>query len=438
MSRVSRLILTAGCMVSGWAFGADPASRPEAREARLSLDAAIRLALERAPELSVADARAARATEALRETRALNRPQAVTGTGLAYTSGFPLSIEGAAPSLIQVGVTQSILSKKNGNLIREAEEGLKASRIAPEGVRNNLAAHTALVYHDLHQARQLETLAAERVESARQAEGAIASLLEAGKARPVDLTLQRAAAAGAEQQLLVAREKARMAEVELRQLVRLDPSVTIRTEEPRLDPEPLAQPVETLYQRALETHPDIRQGEIGVRAREFHVEAERGEYLPRLELVSEYALFSRHNNFSEFFSRFARNNVLVGLSVQVPVFNGHRTAARVAESRAELAEAKLRLERQKADLRLEIERGMSQLRVARGAAELARLESAAAQESLKVESILFEGGRIGARELENARLRAHEKTLGAFDADRALWQNQVELLRATGNFASLF
>ena len=144
MSRVFRLILTAGCMVSGWAFGADPASRPEAREARLSLDAAIRLALERAPELSVADARAARATEALRETRALNRPQAVTGTGLAYTSGFPLSIEGAAPSLIQVGVTQSILSKKNGNLIREAEEGLKASRIAPEGVRNNLAAHTAL------------------------------------------------------------------------------------------------------------------------------------------------------------------------------------------------------------------------------------------------------------------------------------------------------
>ena len=68
----------------------------------------------------------------------------------------------------------------------------------------------------------------------------------------------------------------------------------------------------------------------------------------------------------------------------------------------------------------------------------ARLESAAAQESLKVESILFEGGRIGARELENARLRAHEKTLGAFDAERALWQNQVELLRATGSFASLF
>jgi outer membrane protein len=424
-------ILLVSLLISSGAFG-------QGREETLSLEAAIRRAVERAPDVALAASQAARAGETVRETRALNRPQAVTGTGLAYNNGFPISIEGSSPSIFQVAVTQSILSKKNNNLIREAEEGLKASQIAPEAARNDLAARTALVYYDLHRTRLLETVGAQRAESARRARDVVASLVEAGKARPVDLTLSRAAVAAAEQQLLAVRERARVSELELRQLLGLEPSVTIRTQEPRLDLEALERPVETLYQRALETSPEIRQAEIGVRAREFHVEAERGEYFPRLELVTEYALFSRHNNFRDFFNRFTRNNVLLGLSVQVPIFNGHKTSARVAASRQELQEAKFRLERQKTDLRLQLERGASQLRVARGAAELARLESAAAEENLKVQESLFEGGRIGARDVEAARQGSHEKEIASVDADRALWQNQIELLRLSGTLLSLF
>ena len=46
----------------------------------------------------------------------------------------------------------------------------------------------------------------------------------------------------------------------------------------------------------------------------------RQRYWPSLELVGNYALFSRFNNLDVFFNRFQRNNVNVGIEARVPLF----------------------------------------------------------------------------------------------------------------------
>ena len=140
----------------------------------------------------------------------------------------------------------------------------------------------------------------------------------------------------------------------------------------------------------------------------------------------------------DFFNRFSRSNFLAGLSIQVPVFNGFRTDARVAQSRHEVLEARSRLERLKSDLKLGVERGVSEFLVARGAADLARLEAAAAQENLVVNQAQYDEGRIATRELESARAQLHEKEIAVIEAEKALWQRQVELLRLTGMISSLY
>ena len=98
----------------------------------LSLQEAVQLALAHSPDVLLAKVQAAQARETLQETRSLNQPQVTVGTGLAYNNGFPLSIEGAAPSIVQFAASQSLLSKKNRNLIREAEQTQKASEIGAE------------------------------------------------------------------------------------------------------------------------------------------------------------------------------------------------------------------------------------------------------------------------------------------------------------------
>ena len=114
--------------------------------------------------------------------------------------------------------------------------------------------------------------------------------------------------------------------------------------------------------------------EATLKAKEYHVEAEKGESWPRLELVSEYALFSRTNNYDDYYNRFTRNNYLLGISIQVPIFTGSRTKSRVEQSRQEVSEEHYRLQSLKSDLKLNIQRGLSSLRIARSTLKLARNE----------------------------------------------------------------
>jgi outer membrane protein TolC len=240
----------------------------------------------------------------------------------------------------------------------------------------------------------------------------------------------------ARQQLLIARELETQAEAELRELTGLSEAVSIQTKEPQIDSALFRSDADTLYGKALGITPEILQADANIRAKEFHVEAERGERFPRLEIVGQYALLSRTNNYSDYFSRFERNNFLLGLSAQIPIFDGSRASARVAQSRREVSEERIRLQRMKSDLKLNIQRGLSNLRIARGAVELARSDAEAAREMLQVNETLLTSGRISTKEIEDSRMQLQEKELALIDAERALFQRKVELLSVTGSIAS--
>jgi outer membrane protein len=426
-----------GCFLPDPAFStAEQQTGPEA--IKLSLAAAVRSALDRAPEVLLAKAQALRADAAVRETQSLKQPQVVLGTGLAYNNGFPLSMEGSAPALFQVGMSQSVFSKKNNKLIREAEESRKASQQDVETARNELASIVTLAYQELHQTRKIEAIWISRSEFCNSELEVVASKLQAGRARPLDLAMARTAASRAAQQLLVVREQARMAETQLKELTGLAPASTLVTEEPRLEVTLPELQTDKLLQSALEANPEVRSAEAVLQAREHRVEAEKASEYPRLEIVGQYALFSRVNNYQDYFNRFTRNNFLLGMSVQVPVLDGRRTSARVAQSRQEVAEAQLRLQRLKSEIKMDLERSVSALRIAQGAADLARQERATALENVQVVQSLFEAGRVEAKELQAARDQVLEKELGSLEADKALYRQRIELLRLTGKLTSLF
>ena len=189
---------------------------------------------------------------------------------------------------------------------------------------------------------------------------------------------------------------------------------------------------------ALETNAEIRRAEALLQAHEHHVESDKGDRYPRLDVVGQYALFGRFNNYQDYFNQFTRNNYLVGLSIQVPVFDGHRNSARLAQSRQEAEEARCRLQQLRSQLRMKIERSMSELRIAQGAKTLAQQEFETAQANLEVQESMFEEGRVGPKELDTAQDNLREKDMGRLEADRALFESQIELLRLSGSLASYF
>jgi len=440
MNTLMRILLrsSAICLIlAGVLSASESAGSDSGNETRtLTVQEAVRMALARAPEVLIAQAQAIRSAEAVRESRSLNRPRVYAGTGLAYNNGFPLSIEGSAPSIFQVNASQPFLSKKNANLAREATEADKAGRFGIESARNELASRTASVYYELHQAKRILALASARADAAQIQQQQVETLLEAGRVLPAEAAQVRTAVLSARHQLLIAREQASIADKELRELTGLPGTIEIRTVEPQIDNSALELQEEALYELALQSAPGILQAEAEVRAKEFHIEAEKGDYLPKMEIVGQYALLSRANNYADYFSRFARHNYLFGLSIQMPVFNGSGTSARVAQSRQVASEARLRLQRMKSDLKLEIQRGLSALRIARGAVDLARSDADAVRERVRVHETLRDSGRITARELEDLRTQLLQKELALLDADQNLYQRKIDLLYTTGSITT--
>ena len=105
MTRLAKtpFLVFAACMIfAGTLSASEQAGSPQPEARALTVQEAVRLTLSRSPEVLVAEAQAARAREALRESRSANLPRLFAGTGLAYNNGYPLSIEGAAPSIFQL------------------------------------------------------------------------------------------------------------------------------------------------------------------------------------------------------------------------------------------------------------------------------------------------------------------------------------------------
>jgi outer membrane protein len=289
----------------------------------------------------------------------------------------------------------------------------------------------------LYRARQVKLFWTERIASLEKDREVIASQVEAGRLRPLEVSLSRAALAGARQELLSSQERIGLAEVELRQLTGIPEGSAIGVVEPDLSDPSIEAPAEELYRRAAETHPEIRQADATLRARKLHIESVRGEKYPQLQLVSQYALFSRANHYQDYFNTFTRNNFLVGLSVQFPIFTGFRTEAQVSRSLQEAETARLRVERLKESLRLNIERSCSGFRMAKSAVEVAHEAAAAAGESLAIEESLLEAGHIGFREIQSARSQFAQKRLGELEAAKNLFDRKIELLRLTGATAQV-
>ena len=139
------------------------------------------------------------------------------------------------------------------------------------------------------------------------------------------------------------------------------------------------------------------------------------------------ALLSRINNFDEFFKRFQRHNLNVGVQVRVPIFSA-RTSSAVALARTDLNAAELELKSKRSDLEIQVRREARRARELNVGREVARLELQLAQENLRVLQAQFQEGRASLRDLEKARLEESDKWMAFLEADYERQRAQLELL----------
>jgi outer membrane protein len=402
---------------------------------KLTLKEAVNLSVANSRDLALARLQYGVMQRQIGVARAAFLPNLYTGTGVAYTNGFPLLEGGGAPAIFSLSYTQQIFNPPAKGEQRAAEQRAEEQRLSMEDVRDSVMTRAALDYLELAKVRHaLELLRSERMSAGRILDGA-RDRAAAGRELPIEVIRAQLTSARIEQRVAQLEDRDDFLAGELRDMMGQPAGEEIEVSTEDL-PGAAADASQDLVAEAMTNNLEIKQAQAELRAREFRLKGEQGGRWPSFGLTGQYNVLSKINNYTDFFNKFQRNNVIFGIQVQIPIF-ASRTSSAVAFAQADYNAANLALQKKRSELSLDVRRKARQVREAELGGEVARLELQLAQESVRVLQSQFDEGRGSLKDLEAAHIEENDKWLAFLDANYARQQAQLDLLRTTGQLAQV-
>ena len=171
-------------------------------------------------------------------------------------------------------------------------------------------------------------------------------------------------------------------------------------------------------------------------AKGFERKSHEAARLPRLDLVAQYGLFSKLNNYDKFFNRFQRHNGQFGVSVQIPLLPSQASKAQKEMVDGELAGLRTQLNAERGRASAQARKAWAEIAAQETGVEVANLDLAIAREQTTLLLALLEEGRATQKQLEEARFTENEKWMALFDARFGLDRARLELLKETGTLTA--
>ena len=397
----------------------------------LPLERAIRLALSHSTTSAIASADVQRAFASYRELRNSYIPQVTVGSGLGYTFGFPLSIEGSAPSLVNAVAQSPVFNAAQHQFLNAAKADWHATELQDKDQRNAVIQDVALTYAELAKWEARLVRLQQDDAQAQQMEQAVADRVQAGVDSNVDLNKAKLTVA----RMRLHRAEARGSADVLRRHLSTLTGLPVSTIELAPDTVPALPPVaehEDLSEKAIATSPTIKIAEQRSLAESMRASAEHRSMWPSIDFSAQYARLSTFNNYDQYYKAFQPDNATIGFGIKIPIFNAsQRSRADAAD--AEALKAKKQAEAAKnqvAEETLKLQRAAEQLEAAR---EVTLLEYQLAQSSLEAAQTKIDAKTGTLHELADARTQAAERYLLFQDADFEYQRVRLNLLRATGD-----
>ena len=407
--------------------------------AELTLKSALERSLKSSRELALARIRASVARRQANVTKARFQPNLFTGSGIVYTNGIPETPGGTAPSLFNMAYVQTLFNPPLRGQYRQESLEAQIEQLQTSRTRDSVMVKTASTYLELNKVRHgLDLLRRESDSSTRVLDVTRQRVAE-GQELPIEITRAELAAARVEQRRLALESREDLLEADLRDLCSVAPDrhIDLLTKDDAPNFATAAdRPLHELVAMGVENSLEIRQAELDYRAKQERLKGERGGYFPTVDLVGKYSLLSKINNYDQFFKTFQKNNINVGLQINIPIFSARTTAA-VDLASEDLHRSELELSATRSRVESEVRAQARKVRQTESAREVARLELKLAQEELHNLQAKFEEGHANLREVERLRLEESAKWLGFLDADFDNQQASLELLRMTGQLATV-
>jgi outer membrane protein TolC len=399
----------------------------------VTLRHAVELALQHATGVAISAADEQHASASYRELRNSYIPQLNAGAGIGYSDGFPLSLEGAAPSLFNVNAQSALLNPALKDFIRAAQSDIKANMLRTKDQRNQVIQDTVLSYDELAKWERRLSALGETEAAEQKMETAVAERVKEGIDSEMD---------GSKARLSVARVRLRLAEASgavdvlrehLSKLTGL-PAASFEVDPDSVPALPMPKQDEDSLGKATEANPAVQAAVEHAHAQYLRVAGERRSLWPSIDFAAQYANLASYNNYEKYYQKgsFQPNNATVGIALHLPFLN-YAQHARVQEAQSEALKAREQAEasrNQVSEETLRLQRSVTQMHAARDVAEL---EYEIAQKNIEAVRTRMTSATANLHDLDNAQVQASERFITLQDVSFELERSQVALMRATGD-----
>jgi len=396
----------------------------------------VELALSHGTTGEAADAAAQRAFASYRASRNQYLPTLMVGSGLGATWGFPLSLEGSAPSIVNTTAQSALINPALRDFVREARSEWEASTAQSKDQRDQIMQDAVLSYVELSRWEGLQSHLSDEYSAALKMEQIVNQRIQEGVDNPLARNQARLNTARVYLHISQAQGAIDVLRSRLSQMTGL-PAASIETISESIPALPEVKQEDNLPARALETSPTIQMASLHSTALAFHARGEHRSMLPTIDFAAQYALLATFNNYQRYFKTgsFQYNNASIGVVIRFPFFSPSQHArAQAADADALRAKRDLETSRnQVSEQTLKLQRSVQQLSAAQ---EVAELEYDIAKSDLDAIAIRVDAGTATLHEQENTRTQMNERYNALQDAEYQLERARIALLRATGDLSS--
>jgi outer membrane protein TolC len=396
----------------------------------LPLKRAVELAVSHSAVAAMAAADERKSDAAYREARNAYVPQFVLGSGLGKSWGFPLSLEGAAPSILNLNTQSALFNPSLREFVHAARKETTSATLQAKDRREQVIQDAVLSYLELTRwQQQIEQLRQEEGDSLR-VEQAVEARIKEGVDSAAERTKAKLVTARAKLRIAEAQGSADVLRLKLANLTGL-PASTIETVADSIPSLPRVESDDDAAARAAASNAAIKSAEEHALAQEMRARGEHRALWPSIDFAGQYALLSKYNNYDQFFTSFQRHNGTVGVVMRLPFLNfSQKARAEGADADAIKAKQEARAAKEQVSAEtLRLQRSVQQLAAAR---EVADLEYQVAQAGREAAETKVQANTGTFHELEDARTQARERRNALMDVDLQLSRARVSLLRATG------
>jgi outer membrane protein len=309
---------------------------------------------------------------------------------------------------------------KVGAGLRIADQFVQAARLELQEQTAEIELQVRSAYYRASLSQELVTISEAAVAQARRFLASEQLRLQAGLGSELDVLRAEVSLANLQPSLIDATNAAEVATLDLKRLIDVPLAQPLRLAT-HLDASSIAAGLDTATATTelLSRRASVAAAERQVRIREEQVRIARGNYLPSVDLRFAYgkqlfpsALFRFNEDW--------RTDFTAGFSVSVPIFNGNRTRAEVAQAQVELEQQRLRLAQLRENVQLDYERARGERERTRASIQARQRTVQQAQRVYDLTVLRYEQGLASQLEVSDSRL--------------ALLQARTNLAQAVADF----